>query len=700
MLLKKLLAFSLAVVLSGGLQIGVAFADQVDNNLTVAVDATAENLPLAVGASSNVTFSLVPQNGDGDNNCNIEGTESVTFDIVNSDVSKATTSVSSITWVGGGGNCNQTKTITVTALAAGTASITLAEGANNTGGTFDTAPAAFNVNVSAAPVLPTTATLIVKKMVVNDNGGTAATSSFSFMVNGGSAVAFESDGQNDLTVAPGTYSVTEAAAPGYAASFNNCTSVVLAAGDTATCVITNDDIAPKLTVTKVVTNDNGGTGIVSDFPLSVGATPVVSGAQNTFNAGSYTVSEVASSSYAGTITGDCAANGGITLNIGDVKSCTITNDDKPASVSGYKFYDINSNQVWDAGEPGLSGFTFNLAGPTAGSQATGLGGLYNFSNLSTGSYVLSETAQAGWTQTTLNPTFDLALGENKTNVNIGNSCLTVVAGGNGLGFWTNKNGQTLVNTADLAALAGLNLQNANGTDFNPTTYPQLKSWLSGAKATNMAYMLSAQLAALVLSDRENLDTSVQIVVPSLVQYGDTFGEPLFGKINSLGVITVADLISAADASLLANPNTTSPNPQRAYQEALKNAVEKVAGGTAVQLCQPLSTLKTFSASNSNYYNGPTNASPLYGTGSFSVTWDTATGVVTGGTYNEVVPATTGTTYFNIIGGTVTGNTFNLTFSRTNPNVYAFNGTLTLSGTTMTGTIDGPYYFEATGTVTP
>ena len=53
--------------------------------------------------------------------------------------------------------------------------------------------------------------LIVKKVVVNDNSGTKVASDFSFQVNGGAAQAFEADGQNDLTVDPGTYNVTEPA---------------------------------------------------------------------------------------------------------------------------------------------------------------------------------------------------------------------------------------------------------------------------------------------------------------------------------------------------------------------------------------------------------------------------------------------------------------------------------------------------------
>ena len=48
------------------------------------------------------------------------------------------------------------------------------------------------------------AKLIVKKVVINDDGGTKTAADFSFQVNGGSATAFEADGQNDLTVKPAT----------------------------------------------------------------------------------------------------------------------------------------------------------------------------------------------------------------------------------------------------------------------------------------------------------------------------------------------------------------------------------------------------------------------------------------------------------------------------------------------------------------
>jgi hypothetical protein len=48
-------------------------------------------------------------------------------------------------------------------------------------------------------------------------------------------------------------------------------------------------------------------------------------------------------------------------------------------------------------------------------------------------------------------------------------------------------------------LVALNLRNADGTNFNPVSYTAYRSWLLKAKATNMAYMLSAQLSGMELN---------------------------------------------------------------------------------------------------------------------------------------------------------------------------------------------------------
>jgi hypothetical protein len=80
-------------------------------------------------------------------------------------------------------------------------------------------------------------------------------------------------------------------------------------------------------VNKVVINNNGGTKVIADFPLFIDGSSVTSGVARTTSVGLHTVSETSNSGYVATIGGDCAANGTITLALGDVKTCTITNDD-------------------------------------------------------------------------------------------------------------------------------------------------------------------------------------------------------------------------------------------------------------------------------------------------------------------------------------------------------------------------------------
>jgi hypothetical protein len=118
------------------------------------------------------------------------------------------------------------------------------------------------------------------------------------------------------------------------------------------------------------------------------------------------------------------------------------------------------------------------------------------------------------------------------------------------------------------------------------------------------------------------------------------------------------------------------------------------------LPEVVSDTTTFTASNSLYYNCPTVCESIYGNGPISFTWDTDTGNVMGGLYEEIVPPTSGTHYLNdIIGGTVSGSSVHLNFHRTADD-YSFTADLTLTGNTLTGTLAGPYYFTATGVVTP
>src|SRR5204862_158606 len=187
--------------------------------------------------------------------------------------------------------------------------------------------------------------LILVKTVINDNGGTKTPSDFSLFVNGSPVTT----GVAATLPANVLYTATEAPDPGYTASAwgGDCAAngtITLAPGDNKTCTVTNDDKAPKLTLVKTVINNNGGTKQVSDFPLFVNGSPVTSGGVTTLSANVlYTATETSDPGYAASAWGgDCSANGTITLAPGDNKTCTITNDDKAATLTLVKTV-VNNN---------------------------------------------------------------------------------------------------------------------------------------------------------------------------------------------------------------------------------------------------------------------------------------------------------------------------------------------------------------------
>ena len=92
----------------------------------------------------------------------------------------------------------------------------------------------------------------------------------------------------------------------------------------------------KLTVIKQITNDNGGDNVIADFQLfAVGSvvTPMTSGVGTVLAAGNYSVTESGVNGYQASFSGDCNAAGQITLADGDDKTCTITNNDIPPSIT-------------------------------------------------------------------------------------------------------------------------------------------------------------------------------------------------------------------------------------------------------------------------------------------------------------------------------------------------------------------------------
>jgi hypothetical protein len=69
----------------------------------------------------------------------------------------------------------------------------------------------------------------------------------------------------------------------------------------------------------------------------------------------------------------------------------------------FKFYDSNSNGIWESGEQPLSGFSFTITGPVSERVYTNADGYALLSNLPYGTYTITENVPSGWTVTTSNP---------------------------------------------------------------------------------------------------------------------------------------------------------------------------------------------------------------------------------------------------------------------------------------------------------
>jgi type VI secretion system secreted protein VgrG len=199
-----------------------------------------------------------------------------------------------------------------------------------------------NTNTISGPICtpppPATATVHVIKHVINDDVGSATAPDFTIGVTGTNVSQSSFAGSEagvDVTLDAGPYSIDEDPVSDYTKSLSVDCSGTIAAGETKTCTITNDDIAPgvlpaTITVVKVVI---GGAKIIADFPLFVGATLVASGVSNTFAPGAYAVTETADPNYTQTFAIDCV-NGQINLSPGDTKVCTITNTYVAAASGG------------------------------------------------------------------------------------------------------------------------------------------------------------------------------------------------------------------------------------------------------------------------------------------------------------------------------------------------------------------------------
>jgi hypothetical protein len=266
------------------------------------------------------------------------------------------------------------------------------------------------------------------------------------------------------------------------------------------------------------------------------------------------------------------------------------------SITVCKYYDNNANGFQDTGEASLTGWPFCInpldgGTPALVTQLTANGGCATWSNLTTpGDYVVTEANanESNWFHST-GGTSEIMLASGGTETrSFGNYC-TSPSGGLTLGFWSNKNGNKIITgsptgngttllPAVVTLLNSCQLVNANGSIHTFTnSYSLFRTWLLGGTATNMAYMLSVQLAALKLD----------------VAYVGVDGNAF----DLCSHMTVNGLIGAACDSMTGPGNqlTLAGNPSRPGQEMLKNCIDKINNNGDVIPVTPCS--RTFTSGN-------------------------------------------------------------------------------------------------------
>jgi len=276
--------------------------------------------------------------------------------------------------------------------------------------------------------------LTLVKNVVNDNGGTLGVAAFNISTSAGTPV-FGSAVVNGTTSTytsqamgtdAGSKTLIEANVAGYSEGSWVCTptaatsstfsagSVVIGNGIDVTCTITNNDDPGNLILVKNVVNDNGGTLGVAAFSISTSAgspvfgSAVVSGATSTYtsqsmstSAGSKTLVEANVAGYSEgswvcsptAATSGTFSGGSVVVGNGVTVTCTITNNDQPATLIVRKVV-IGDGATFDFTATGATS-PFTLTPPSDGVDSV------IFNNLSAGVKTVTEGLEDGYVLTDL-----------------------------------------------------------------------------------------------------------------------------------------------------------------------------------------------------------------------------------------------------------------------------------------------------------
>jgi hypothetical protein len=261
MQIKKWLASALSLALFFGI-VGVAVADNVYNNLDGSIDATLESMTLTAGGpTGTVSLFIQPTNGDGKSGCNLVASTIFSASVSSNDPS-VTVSPSSVTFT----SCGDVKPITVTGVSAGTATVSLAQTADTTAGSFNLLPASFTVTVNPPVPSDVTAPEITPTVTPapNANGWNNSDVTVIWTVN---------DPESDITSTSGcdTTVLTDETA----GTTLTCSATSLGGTSTQSVTVKIDKTAPVITgAAAPAANGNGW----NNTPVAVGFTCADTGA--------------------------------------------------------------------------------------------------------------------------------------------------------------------------------------------------------------------------------------------------------------------------------------------------------------------------------------------------------------------------------------------------------------------------------------
>ncbi len=323
---------------------------------------------------------------------------------------------------------------------------------------------------------PTTGGLTVIKNTVNGNG------TFSFTATGPSTVApfqittVAGTGTNPTItgLTPGTYSITEGVlAANWALSTNGCASVVVVAGQTASCTVTNTYTTPRTTGTLIVKKVIvGSNAVASDFSFQVNGDPAVAfeaDAQNdlTVTAGAFSVTEVANTAYTTTYD-NCTA---VVVAVGGSQTCTITNTFITTETPRFI---LLVKKIVSGGAKVASDFMFTLTGNSPSSTSVTGSETGVSVTMGTGAYTVTEDSHDGYTvaySADCNGSF--AVGDQSKECTVTNTVISSGGGGGGGG------GGSTPATGSISGVTYID-NNTNGTfDAGDITLPNVTVYLDG-----------------------------------------------------------------------------------------------------------------------------------------------------------------------------------------------------------------------------